>query len=277
MRNIVVGWTLAAFSLGGCASTGFSEGAVNNYANFYKAETGATPDAIAAIRAAPATGSPRVVPVATWDANIASAYARQGYVLIGFSEFTSGRPESDQDAISVGVQIGADLVVILSPEYKGTVTANVPISMPTTTTSQTNGTATAYGPNGPVTAFGNSTMTTYGSSTTYMPMTVQRSAYAAGYFIKKHYIFGAMFRDLNDNERQQYQTNRGAYVSTVINDSPAYNADILPGDVILRINGQTINGQAGLTESIKAVRGQTVEVIVVRQGQTLAKRVSVLD
>jgi len=86
-----------------------------------------------------------------------------------------------------------------------------------------------------------------------------------------------MFRDLNDNERQQYQTNRGAYVSTVINDSPAYNADILPGDVILRINGQTINGQAGLTESFKAVRGQTVEVTVVRQGQTLAKRVSVLD
>jgi membrane-associated protease RseP (regulator of RpoE activity) len=267
---------IVAFALSGCALTPGGEGG-NGYAKFFSPEPGATPQAVAAMRAAPTTGSPQVVSVAKWDSNTAGSFARQGYVLIGSSSFTSGHPEPDQDAIRLGTQIGADLVVILSPEYKGTVSSNVPITVPTTSTSYTNASATAYGAGGPAMAYGSSTTTTYGTSTTYVPVTVQRSAYAAGYFIKKHYVFGAMFRDLNDAERQQYQTNRGAYVSTVIDGSPAYNADILPGDVILRVNGQTINGQAGLIDSINAVRGQTVEVTVVRQGQTVSKRVSILD
>lgn len=273
MRRICV---IVALALGGCALTPGSEGG-NGYAKFFSPESGATPQAIAATRAAPPTGSPQVAAVAHWDANTAGACARQGYVLIGSSSFTSGHPEPDQDAIKLATQIGADLVVILNPEYKGTVSTSVPITVPTTSTSYTNANATAYGAGGPVMAYGNSTTTTYGSSTTYVPVTVQRSAYAAGFFIKKRYIFGAMFRDLNDTERQQYQTNRGAYVSTVIDGSPAYNADILPGDVILRINGQTINGQAGLMESINTDRGQTVEVTIARQGQTVSKRVSILD
>lgn len=277
MRRIVVGWTLAAFSLGGCASTGFSEGAVNNYANFYKAQTWATPGAIAEMRAGPAPASPQVVPVATWDANIAGGYARQGYVLIGFSEFTSGRPESDQDAITVGSQMGADLVVILSPEYKGTVSANVPITMPSATTSYTNGTATVYGSGGPVTAYGNSTTTTYGTSTTYVPMTVQRSAYGAGYFVKKLYRFGANFRDLTDSERQQLQTNRGEYVLYVVDNSPAYESDILPGDVIVAVNGQVPSGTAGLMGLINENRGRAIQVTVVRAGRTLSKQVSILE
>jgi membrane-associated protease RseP (regulator of RpoE activity) len=277
MRKIVVGWTLAAFSFVGCASTGFTGEEGNNYAKFYKAESGATPDAIAAIRAAPATGSPRVVPVTMWDASTASAYARQGYVLIGASGFTSGWPESDQDAISLGVQLGADLVVILAPEYKGTVTASVPLTIPNTTTSHTNGSATAYGPNGPVTAFGDSTTTTNGSSTTYMPMTVQRSAYAAGYFVKGRYHFGANFRDLTDIERQQFQTNRGAYVTYIVDNSPAYDSDILPGDVIVGVNGQAPSGRAGLMDLINANRGRTVDITVVRAGKALSKRVSILE
>jgi len=276
-RKFLVGWTLAAFSLGGCALTIPKGEAANNYANFYKAETWATPSAIADTRAGPATGSPRVVPVTMWDASTASAYARQGYVMIGASGFTSGWPESDQDAISLGVQLGADLVVILAPEYKGTVTASVPLTIPNTTTSHTNGSATAYGPNGPVTAFGDSTTTTYGTSTTYMPITVQRSAYAAGYFVKGRYHFGANFRDLTDIERQQFQTNRGAYVTYIVDNSPAYDSDILPGDVIVGVNGQVPSGRAGLMDLINTNRGRTVEVSIVRAGNTLSKRVSILE
>jgi hypothetical protein len=277
LPKLLLGWTLAAFSLGGCALTIPRGEAANNYANFYKAESWATPSAIADMRAAPASGSPRVVPVTMWDASTASAYARQGYVLIGASGFTSGWPESDRDAIRLGVQLGADLVVILAPEYKGTVTASVPLTIPNATTSQTNGSATVYGPNGPVTAFGDSTTTTYGTSTTYMPMTVQRSAYAAGYFVKGRYRFGANFRDLTDNERQQLQTNRGAYVSYVIDNSPAYNSDILPGDVIVALNDQPPSGQAGLLKLINENRGHTVHVTVVRAGRTLSKEVSILE
>jgi membrane-associated protease RseP (regulator of RpoE activity) len=276
MRKLLVVWTLAALALGGCALTAQRE-AANDYAKFYKAETWATPSAIADVRAEPPTESPQVVPVTTWDTNVGSVYARQGYVLIGSSGFTSGWPESDQDAIKVGIQHGADLVVILAPEYKETVTKNVPVTVPTTTTSRTNGTATAYGPNGPVTAFGDSTTTTYGTRTTYTPVTVQRSAYGAGYFVKKRYRFGALYRDLSDFERQQLQTNRGAYVSTIIDGSPAYNSEILPGDVIVGVNGQVMGGAAGLTELLNENHGQTVQVTVVRDGRTLSKQVSILE
>jgi hypothetical protein len=147
MRKIAAYWFLAVLSVGSCAATARDE-AINNYAKFYTAESGATPDAIAATRAASPTGSPKVVPVASWDSNIASVFARQGYALIGSSFFTSGRPESDQDAINLGIQLGADLIVILNPQYKETVSANVPISSPITTTSNTSASATAYGSGG---------------------------------------------------------------------------------------------------------------------------------
>lgn len=281
MRKILVGTTLATLLLSGCASMenwpGYCALCVNNYAKFYTTEGGAPPDVVAARRVAAPPGSPQVAHVAQYDDSVATALARQGYVLIGSTAFTSGRPESEHDAIKQGIKVGADLVVILNPEYQGSTTASVPITTPTTTTSYTNGTATAYGSGGPVTAFGQATTTTYGTNTTYMPMTVNRNAYAAGYFVKFRYTFGANFRDLTDGERQQLQTNRGAFVNTVVDNSPAYNSDILPGDVIVGINGQSPSGYAGLMDLLNVNRGRTVEVTIVRAGKTLSKHVSLLE
>jgi PDZ domain len=275
MRKVLIGGILAALSLvAGCVSIGGSE---DNYAKFYTPASGIGPSNIAEMRSAPAPVSPQVVHVANWDSNIANIYERQGYVLIGYSGFTSGRSESDEDAINQGIAVGADLVVILSPEYQGTVTAGVPITTPNTTTSYSSGNATAYGAGAPVTAYGNSTTTTYGSSTSVLPITVQRSAYGAGYFVKKRYRFGIWGRDLTDGERQQLQTNRGVYVTTVVDNTPAYNADVLPGDVILAINGQAPNGVDALTDFINADRGQTVELTIFRAGKILSKRVSILE
>ena len=281
MRKMLVGMTLATLLLSGCA---FMEGwpgycalCVNNYAKFYTTEGGAPPDEVAARRVVAPPGSPQVAHVAQYDDSVATALARQGYVLIGSTAFTSGSPESEHDAIKQGIKVGADLVVILNPEYQGSTTANVPITTPTTTTSYTNGTATAYGSGGPVTAFGQATTTTHGTNTTYMPMTVNRNAYAAGYFVKERYPFGVRLRDLTDSERQLLQTNRGACVVTVIDNSPAYNSDILPGDVIVAINAQSPSGYAGAFELIKANQGRTVEVTIVRAGKTLSKHVSLLE
>jgi hypothetical protein len=262
--------TLVALVLSGCVAPSRFDDRANHYAQFYKPESLAQP----IMHEAPPTGAPRVLRVAKVDMD---AYTRQGYVLIGSSSFTSGRPESEQDAIDQGVAVGADLVIILDPEYQGSVTANVPITVPTTTTSTTSGTANIYGSGTPALVYGNATTTTQGTSTTFVPMTVQRSAYAAGYFVKKHYIFGALYRDLNDGERQQLQTNRGEYVGFIIDNSPAYNSDILPGDVIVAINGQTPNGVAGLTELITANRGRAIEVTIVRAGRKLSKNVSLLE
>jgi hypothetical protein len=252
MRTMLVGWSLTTLLLGGCATNGYSE--------FYTPLAGATPEAIAATRAAPPTGSPQVTRVAHYDERV---YARQGYGQIGYSSFSTGYTPSEKDAITQAAKVGADLVVILSPQYQESVTTNLAITTPTTTTSQTSSSE-----------FGNFTTTTNGTQTTYVPTTINRYEYDALYFVKRRYILGANFRELTDGERQQMQTNRGVYVTSVVDGTPAYASDILPGDVIMGMNGQIANGTAGLQQLIKANRGQTVEISIVRAGKPLSKQVS---
>ena len=90
-------------------------------------------------------------------------------------------------------------------------------------------------------------------------------------------IFGAKFRDLTDSERQQMQTNRGVYVLSIVDGSPAYESDILFGDVVVGVNGQAANGVAGFSELIAANRGHAVEIAVLRGGKPLLKQVSLLQ
>lgn len=234
MRKVLIGAALATLlPAGGCALTSHGESAVNDYAAFYTAESAETPDSLAAMRAAPPTRSPQVVQVARWDAGVASAYARQGYVLIGSSSFTSAHAEPEHDAIEQGVSVGADLVIVQNPEDEGTSPAKGAAGQP--------------------------------------------SVYGAGYFVKMRYRFGAQYRDLSEGERRQLQTDRGVYVTSVVDSSPAHDADILPGDVILAVDGQPPNGEAGLSTLIDDDRGQTVEMTIVRSGKVLSKRVSILE
>jgi len=135
-----------------------------------------------------------------------------------------------------------------------TQTSTATVTTPTTTTSYSTGTATAYGSRGPVTAYGSGTTTTYGSTTNYVPITVQRVDYGAVYFVKQRFGLGVFIRDLNDSERQDLQTNRGVAVRLVVDDTPAYNADILVGDVITAtVKTAQPGGQVKKGEVVKAV------------------------
>jgi len=172
MKNVAI--ALLVLSLTGCA--------VNGYSKFYQQVPDATPEAIAQIRAAPPPETPLVMYAA--KPPDPKPFMQQGYAVIGYSSFNSGHNEPDSEAVAQAKKIGADLVVIVDPNYTGSVTSQIPLTLPTTTTSQTNGSATAYGSGGSVTAYGNSTTTTYGSRTTYIPMTVNRYDYGAVYFVK---------------------------------------------------------------------------------------------
>ncbi|HEY8878642.1 MAG TPA: PDZ domain-containing protein [Roseateles sp.] len=243
-------------------------GCASGYQQFYRPAPGATPEALAAERAAPPTGSPLVERASSKTSadEIIDAYARRGYVLIGSSSFNSGQSESDAAAVEQGRRVGADLVVILDPRYTGTVNGSIPITTPTTSTSYTQGTATAYGKGGPVTAYGSSTTTTYGTQTNYVPFAVNRNDYSAGYFVKRRWAFGAMWRDLTDAERQALQSNRGVAVRLVVEGTPAFIADILPGDIILAVNGAPVFGQEELSRLIRANAGKKTPFTVYRQG-----------
>lgn len=173
--------------------------------------------------------------------------------------------------------MGADLVVVMSPKYVGSVTTSIPITTPTTQTAYTTGTATAYGSNGgSATAYGNATTTTYGSRTTYIPMTVNRSAFGAIYFLKAKYIFGANWRDLTNEERQTVQSNGGVYVTGIVDNTPAFDSNVLVGDIILAVNGQAAGSQEHCKQLISSFKGQTIQLTINRAGQLVTKSVTLL-
>jgi len=269
MRNSLCALFLS-LTLAGCAST-------DGYRQFYTPVPGATPEKIAETRAAPPASIPQVAHAGRFDGDTKRKFAREGYAVIGYSSFTSGYRQNDDDAIELAKGVGADLVVIFNAEYASSVTSSVPITTPTATTSYTNGMATAYGTGGSAVAFGNSTTTTYGTNTTYVPQTVNRYQFGAAYLVKRRYQLGiAESRELSDHERQELQTNRGIYVETIVDGTPAYISDILPGDVITAVDGSGIGGLANFSELISARAGRTVELTIIRQGKTISKSVSLL-
>jgi hypothetical protein len=251
--------------LGGCAS---------GYKEFYKPAQGATPEAIAAIRVTQAPGTPDIERAQPADSKVVlDAYAKRGYVMLGSSMFNSGRAESEDAAVRQGQEVGADLVLILNPKYTGSITSSIPLTTPTSTTSYSTGSATAYGAGGSVTAYGSGTTTTYGSQTTYVPMTVHRSDYGAVFFIKRRFVLGVFVRDLNDSERQELQTNKGVAVRLVADNTPAFDADILVGDVITAIDGMPVLNSISFNELQRERRGKQASVSVLRRGQRVEKQV----
>jgi putative serine protease PepD len=62
----------------------------------------------------------------------------------------------------------------------------------------------------------------------------------------------------------------GSVITTVQPDSPADAAGILEGDVVLAVDGEPVNGQAGLVAAIRDRNpGDTIEIDLVRDGERL--------
>jgi hypothetical protein len=125
----------AALVFASCAS---------GYKSFYTPADGATPEAIAARRAAPPPDSPILERSAPDKPEaVLAAYAKRGYAMIGASSFSSGTRQSEASALQQARAVRADLVLVLNPQYAGAVTSSIPITTPTTTTAHTTGSATA--------------------------------------------------------------------------------------------------------------------------------------
>jgi hypothetical protein len=67
--------------------------------------------------------------------------------------------------------------------------------------------------------------------------------------------------------RQQLERNTGVFVWIVMNDSPAFNANVLEGDVILKFNGEDVTSASDFVEKCAKLAGQKVEVEIWRNGQ----------
>lgn len=250
-------------------------GCVNGYQQFYRPNLAASPAMLASHRVAPAPAVPLVDHAGSYSPQMITAYESNGYFPIGYSDFTSGQRQFGDGALSQGQKVGADLVVEIDPKYAGQVSTVLPIITPNNSTSYTTGSATAYGPYGSATAYGSSTTTTYGTQTNYVPITIQRVEYGAIYFVKVRTGWGVMATMLNDDQRQELQSNHGVNINVVVRGSAAFESDILPGDILLTMAGEQLSMPGDLRSIEKQHLGQAVTVSLYRRGQVITKQTTV--
>jgi PDZ domain len=266
MENKTIGlaaiFATALVGLTGCVTT------PNGFSQFYQDRAGAS-----ITNAPPYSGSTKILTAAT--TNDWMELYRNGYALLGVSAF-QGPPQANNALLGQAKKVGAD-VVLFSCSYLGSAQIAVPWiqynpGQSSTTTSSGTVNANAWGSGGSAygTAnyYGNSTTTSPGTfSTQVVPVTVQRYQYEAGFYRKiKPPILGIMARPLPSEIRQQLERNTGVYVWIVRNDTPAFNANILEGDVILKMNGEDVSA-SDFTQKCLPFAGQKVDIEIWRNGQ----------
>lgn len=203
------------------------------------------------------------------------ALIRKGYAPVGQSSFSAGsNAVSNAQLREQGTKIGAHIVLAAS-RYTHTVSGAVPLNIPQTTTSYSSGTATAYGSGGTVNAYGSGTTTTYGSQTVMMPYSVARSDFDARYFIKVRARLGISAEPVSDEARRRIQTNVGISVQVVTENTPAFAADVLPGDIVLSIGGDSIQSVEHFYQLLDKYQGQKPLFKIDRAGSPVEKEIEI--
>lgn len=271
-ETIFVLFGLAALiNLTGCMTT------PNGFSQFYQDSVGGNTS-----RLQPYSGSTKIFTASSHPTDDVKNLFRNGYIEIGASAFT-GPSQSDGALMSQAKKVGAD-VILVSSAYLGSQQAAVPwiqYHPGQTYTTASSGTvnANAWGSGGYAYGtgnyFGTSTTTTPGTySTQVIPVTVHRYQYEAVFFRRgKPPILGVVAEPPSQEVRQRLERNTGVVVWVVLVGSPAFDANILDGDVILKINGDNVTSVKDYSEKLTRLAGQTIDLDIWRNGQS--KTVSV--
>lgn len=193
-----------------------------------------------------------------------------GYLLLGRSKFRSAQIDPAA-ARQLAKELGAS-VVFVREQYATSVQESVPFEewIPARQDTIKQTVIATQGPNAGKVVEQIIVRSMQGEyRTTYVPQTVDYFDYAATFWAKSiPPIFGVMVQRLDDEQRQQLQTNRGVVIAAVIRNSPAFHADLLRNDVIVRFNGTPVTDPDQFFDVVVASEGQTVEVEVVRNGES---------
>jgi hypothetical protein len=201
-----------------------------------------------------------------------------GYELIGFAQFNGPQKGNmEKKAVEHGARIRAASVLYTS-QYDHTVSGIKTLSIPNSdrvVTSQTHGNVQANTNRGRV-INGSYTETTTstvpgGSTVIQQPYSIDRFSFLATYWKKidvtRVFSLGVRMRDLNTTERQVLQRNGGVAVEVVVRDTPAFRSNILVGDILLALQGLSIESAVQFNQLISQHRGKEVRLDIVRNGQ----------
>ena len=195
-----------------------------------------------------------------------------GYGIVGYSSFNAGNV-NENDVFVQAKKVHASVIVLYS-QYTNTVSGSLPLTLPDNQTSTTSAYGSVYGSGGYGTYTGSATTTTYGTKTTYIPYSVRRYDYSATYWIKmKEPRIGTYVVDLDADKRAEIQSNKGMLIEAVIKNSPAYRSDIFRGDILRKIGDVDIYDGKSFQEALEKYAGQTVSVIIYRDGEIIEKQI----
>ncbi|NER13086.1 PDZ domain-containing protein [Leptobacterium flavescens] len=79
---------------------------------------------------------------------------------------------------------------------------------------------------------------------------------------------GVLLRDLTIEERTEIERNKGAFILDVLDGSLAFDANIIPGDILIKINGLQPKNTAEAVQFIKSVgKGEDIKLTLIRKGE----------
>jgi serine protease Do len=257
LRRIFPAATLAFLLLAGCA---------NPYAQFYTDQLGGRSIEEFPI-IDPHKGEPQLYSTNDHERD-GRALLENGFVLIGYSSFNAG-PVDSKNAVGHAKKVGATIVLVQS-QYTNTVTGAIPYTVQNPSqTATTYHSGSVYGSGGYGSYSGTSTTTVPGGYTTHqIPYSVNRYDYAATFWAKsKPLSLGVHTNDLTDEMRRAIGSNRGVVVNVVVKGSPAFNADIMRGDIITMINDEMITDAQSFGAIVSRYAGQDVVLHTYREGR----------
>jgi serine protease Do len=259
MKRIVV--VLATLLLTGCA---------NGYASFYQP---APQQALSRVESY--TGNAEIVASSGAPQQDIDIMFSRGFGPVGISDF-NGPIQNMSGAIDQAKKVGAKYIVV-ARRYARTAQGAVPITTMVPHTSYTSGTVNAVGPGGFASGTYDGTTTTYESETSYIPYSIDRYDQRAIYFAPlKPMGYGLRVDNIDDALAQQIGTQKGAVVRSVRRNSPAFEADILPGDVISNVDGTAINDRDTMGERLNFIDDSELTLTILRGSQKLTKKLTLV-
>jgi S1-C subfamily serine protease len=108
-----------------------------------------------------------------------------------------------------------------------------------------------------------------------MPYSVQRSDFGAVYFVKVRQRVGIIATPIDETTRKRIGTNSGVFVRLVVEGSPAFGADIFPGDILLSINSDRVQSTEQYLQLLNQYEGQTATLHLNRDGHVIDKPIRI--
>lgn len=90
-------------------------------------------------------------------------------------------------------------------------------------------------------------------------------------YVRFQLPFGATFRDLRMSERKRLDVSSGVVIGSVVGGTPASRANLISGDVVVRIDGKPIAGRGAFQSLLRGRAGHPVTLTILRHGDSLQR------